>query len=164
MQNRFPTRPRIPLSAPGQPTLALQTQHPSHSADIGAEVLYVHGSTFGADMVIFFRFDGRSWADALNSAGNTVWCFDRAGYVHSERYPQDVTIPVGCMPDVLPQLYRMVTGRHTRDSAVWPHRFTSASVSIHHARRTVSQPPSRVSGGAVPPSCRRNTTITKEFA
>ena len=73
MHSSFPTRPRIPLSAPGMPTLALQVQHPSHSMNEASDVLHVHGSTFEADMSIFYRFDGRSWADALNDGGYTVW-------------------------------------------------------------------------------------------
>ena len=115
MHSRFPTRPHIPLHAPGQPTLALQVQHPPHSTDESSDVLYVHGSTFGADMSIFYRFDGRSWADALNDAGHTVWGVDWAGFGHSDRYPQGVTTPVGRMADVLPQLHRAVTAIRARN-------------------------------------------------
>ena len=115
MQKTFPTRPRIPLSAPGQPSLALQVQHPSHSLDERSDVLYVHGSTFGADMSIFYRLDGRSWADALNDAGHTVWGFDWAGYGHSDRYPQGVTTPVGRMADVLAQLQRVIAAIRARN-------------------------------------------------
>nr|WP_295782043.1 alpha/beta fold hydrolase [Rhodoferax sp.] len=115
MQITFPTRPHIALSAPGQPTLALQVQHPSHRANDGTDVLYVHGSTFGADMSIFFRFDGRSWADALNDVGHTVWGVDWAGYGRSERYPQGVTAPVGRMADVLPQMHRVIAAIRARN-------------------------------------------------
>jgi alpha-beta hydrolase superfamily lysophospholipase len=115
VQNSFPTRPRIPLSAPGQPTLALQVQHPPQYNDGSADVLYVHGSTFGADLSIFYRFDGRSWADALNDAGQTVWGLDWAGYGHSERYSQGVTTPVGRMADALPQLQRAIAAIRTHN-------------------------------------------------
>ncbi|MES2583162.1 MAG: hypothetical protein V4627_10630 [Pseudomonadota bacterium] len=57
MQSPFPTRPRIPLTAPGQPTLALQVQHPPHQADESTDVLYVHGSTFGADVQAWWSGD-----------------------------------------------------------------------------------------------------------
>jgi alpha-beta hydrolase superfamily lysophospholipase len=116
VQSSFPTRPRIPLRAPGQPTLALQVQYPPHRKDAGTDVLYLHGSTFGADMSIFYRLDGHSWADALNDAGLSVWGFDWAGYGHSERYPQGVTTPVGRMADVLPQLRRVVGAIRARNS------------------------------------------------
>ena len=115
MQNSFPTRPRIPLTAPGQPTLVLQVQHPSHRVHKNSDVLYVHGSSFGADLSIFYRFEGRSWADALSDAGHTVWGVDWAGYGHSERYPQGVTEPVGQMADVLPQLRRAIAAIRTRN-------------------------------------------------
>ncbi len=115
MQSSFPTRPRIPLSAPGQPTLALQVQHPQQRTDESTDALYVHGSTFGADLSIFYRFDGRSWADALNGAGHTVWGFDWPGYGHSARYPQGVTTPVGRMADVLPQLQRVISAIRARN-------------------------------------------------
>ena len=72
VQSSFPTRPRIPLTAPGQAALALQVLHLPQNRDDPSDVLYVHGSTFGADMSIFYRFDRRSWADALNDAGHTV--------------------------------------------------------------------------------------------
>ena len=115
VQSSFPTRPRIPLGAPGRPGLALQVQHPSHQTDDRSDVLYVHGSTFGADMSIFYRFDGRSWADALNDAGHTVWGIDWAGYGRSERYPQGVTTPVGSMAGVLPQLRRVIAAIRARN-------------------------------------------------
>jgi alpha-beta hydrolase superfamily lysophospholipase len=48
--------------------------------------LYVHGATFPSALSVFFRFDGRSWADALNDAGFDAWGFDFAGYGESQRY------------------------------------------------------------------------------
>lgn len=116
MQTTFPTRPRILLRAPGQLTLALQVQRPAQPpTDNSTDVLYLHGSTFGADLSIFYRFDGRSWADALNAEGHTVWGFDWAGYGHSERSPQGVSAPVGRMADALPQLQRVVTAIRARN-------------------------------------------------
>lgn len=115
MQTTFPTRPRIAVAAPGQPTLALQVQHPPQKTDDSVDVLYVHGSTFGADLSIFYRFDGRSWADALNGEGHTVWGFDWAGYGHSDRYPQGTTMPAGRLADVLPQLQRVVAAIRARN-------------------------------------------------
>ena len=50
-------------------------------------VLYVHGATFASENSIFFKFGGASWADALSSAGFSVWGLDFAGYGRSERYP-----------------------------------------------------------------------------
>lgn len=139
MQTTFPTRPRIPLRAPGQPCLALQVQLPSHRKDEGSDVLYVHGSTFAADLSIFYRFDGRSWADALNDAGHTVWGVDWAGYGHSERYAQGVTAPVGRMADVLPQLHRVIAAirARNRDRPValvahsWGGSVAAAYASLH---------------------------------
>lgn len=139
MQSSFPTRPRITLSAPGQPTLALQVQHPSHSVDETSDVFYVHGSTFGADMSIFYRFDGRSWADALNDGGYTVWGVDWVGYGRSERYPQGVTAPVGSMADVLPQLHRVIAAIRARNgdrplalvAHSWGGSVAAAYASLH---------------------------------
>lgn len=76
-------------------------------ADLG-DVVYVHGATFGADLSVLFRFDGRSWADAINAAGFNVWAFDFAGYGASQRYPEIGDAPVGRLEQVLPQLRRVV--------------------------------------------------------
>jgi pimeloyl-ACP methyl ester carboxylesterase len=51
-------------------------------------VLYVHGATFPSALSIAFRFDGRSWRDALNDAGYDVWGLDFYGFGHSDRYPE----------------------------------------------------------------------------
>jgi pimeloyl-ACP methyl ester carboxylesterase len=58
------------------------------NADRKHPVLYVHGFTFPSSLSVFWKFDGRSWADALNEAGLSVWGFDFAGYGGSERYPE----------------------------------------------------------------------------
>lgn len=66
-------------------------------------------------MSIFYRFDGRSWADALNDAGHQVWGFDWAGYGHSDRYPHSATEPMGRMADALPQLQRIIAAIRARN-------------------------------------------------
>jgi pimeloyl-ACP methyl ester carboxylesterase len=50
-------------------------------------VLYVHGATFPSALSVAYRFDGRSWRDALNDAGFDVWAFDFLGFGESDRYP-----------------------------------------------------------------------------
>jgi pimeloyl-ACP methyl ester carboxylesterase len=51
-------------------------------------VLYVHGATFPSALSIAYRFDGRSWRDALSDAGFDVWGFDFYGFGASDRYPE----------------------------------------------------------------------------
>jgi pimeloyl-ACP methyl ester carboxylesterase len=51
-------------------------------------VLYVHGATFPSALSIAYRFDGRSWRDALVEAGFDVWGLDFYGFGHSDRYPE----------------------------------------------------------------------------
>lgn len=53
----------------------------------GPDVIYVHGSTFGCELSLFFRIDGVSWADALERAGFRAWGFDFVGYGSSSAYP-----------------------------------------------------------------------------
>ena len=74
----------LPATA-SHPALHLRRQRASGTARGAA--LYVHGATFPSALSLFFRFDGRSWADALNAAGFDAWGFDFAGYGESERYP-----------------------------------------------------------------------------
>jgi pimeloyl-ACP methyl ester carboxylesterase len=50
-------------------------------------VLYLHGFTFPSQLSVFWTIEGRSWADALNEAGLSVWGLDFAGFGGSERYP-----------------------------------------------------------------------------
>jgi pimeloyl-ACP methyl ester carboxylesterase len=50
-------------------------------------VLYLHGFTFPSQLCVFWTIDGRSWADALNEAGFSIWGLDFAGFGGSERYP-----------------------------------------------------------------------------
>lgn len=103
------------LDEAGQPTLALQRQPAADAPASRGDVLYLHGSTFGADLSIFYRLDGQSWADALNAIGLTVWGFDWAGYGHSQRYPDRGTEPVGRLVEVLPQLQRVIAAIRARN-------------------------------------------------
>ena len=75
---------KLPATA-SDPALHLRRQRAGGTARGAA--LYVHGATFPSALSLFFRFDGRSWADALNAAGFDAWGFDFAGYGDSERYP-----------------------------------------------------------------------------
>jgi pimeloyl-ACP methyl ester carboxylesterase len=68
------------------------------------DVVYVHGSSFGSDLSIFYRFDYRSWADALNDAGFNAWGFDLIGYGQSDRYKNITAHPLGRAYDAFPQL------------------------------------------------------------
>lgn len=107
-------RERFQLREAGAPTLALQVQRNPSSSGL-ADVVYVHGGTFGSDMSVFFPLGGRSWADELSAAGLTVWGFDFAGYGLSDRYPQAVRGTPGDMTDSLAQLHRAVTAVRLRN-------------------------------------------------
>ena len=50
-------------------------------------ILYLHGFTFPSQLCVFWTIEGRSWADALNEVGMSVWGLDFAGFGGSERYP-----------------------------------------------------------------------------
>ncbi|USX20115.1 hypothetical protein NHH82_30520 [Oxalobacteraceae bacterium OTU3REALA1] len=71
---------RFFVTCPDGPALAMQVRRAAGSL---GDVLYVHGSTFGADLSVLYALDGRSWADALNDAGFTVWGLDFSGYGES---------------------------------------------------------------------------------
>lgn len=105
-------RERFFVSCADGPTLAMQVRR---AAGARGDVLYVHGSTFGADLSVLYALDGRSWADALNDAGFTVWAFDFAGYGESERYADASGRAVGGLADVLPQLRRVVAAVRQRN-------------------------------------------------
>ena len=80
------SQPRRP---PGGNRLSRLRREPTKGrADRRHPVLYVHGFTFPSDLSVFWKFDGSSWADALNEAGYSVWAFDFAGLGGSERYPE----------------------------------------------------------------------------
>ena len=100
------------LHCDGQPTLAMRVQRPAVSQ---ADVLYVHGSTFGADLSIFYALDGRSWADALTDAGFSAWGFDFAGYGGSDRYADDCGRAAGRLEEALSQLRRAIRAVRERN-------------------------------------------------
>ena len=87
----------LPATA-SDPALHLRRQRAAGTPRGAA--LYVHGATFPSALSLFFRFDGFSWADALNAAGFDAWGLDFAGYGESERYaamrqPADAAPPLG---------------------------------------------------------------------
>ena len=112
-------RERIAVSAPDQPDIALQRQpvaaQPVAAQPVGVDVVYVHGATFGADLSVFFPFDGRSWADGLAAAGFTVWGFDFVGFGSSGRYATDVGRPAGDIHDAMGELGRVVQAVRQRN-------------------------------------------------
>jgi alpha-beta hydrolase superfamily lysophospholipase len=126
-------RETMRLQAPGAPTLALQLQRAA--ANI-ADVIYVHGSTFGACLSVFFPLDGGSWADALCEAGFNVWGFDFAGYGDSDRYRQNDDAAAGGMACAVPQLQRVVDAVRTRNDGrpvlLLAHSW-GGSVAAHYA-------------------------------
>ncbi len=102
-----------------EPLIAVQRQ-PSRALPARADVLYVHGATFGADLSIFFRFDGVSWADRLADAGFSVWGFDFVGYGSSARYATERGGPAGALDEQLRDLERVIAlvRRHNGDRPV----------------------------------------------
>jgi pimeloyl-ACP methyl ester carboxylesterase len=83
----------------------------SHLPGTGPSVLYVHGATFPSQSSIFYRIDGRSWADDLAARGFDVWGFDLAGYGRSGRpaaMAATTGAPVGRSGEVVPQIERVV--------------------------------------------------------
>jgi pimeloyl-ACP methyl ester carboxylesterase len=134
-----PSREAVRLIEPGQPALAMQIQRPrlrSAASPVAGDAVYVHGATFGADLSIFRAFDDRSWADALNSIGMTVWGFDFAGYGGSDRYAQGGEEPAGRIGDVILQLRRAVAAVRSRNGnrpvALVAHSWGGA-VAAHYA-------------------------------
>jgi pimeloyl-ACP methyl ester carboxylesterase len=103
------------LEESGSPGLSLQVQPAKSARPHGGDVVYVHGGTFGADLSVFYRFEGRSWADRLNDAGFDVWGFDFAGYGNSDRYARNDARPAGRMDDVLAQVRRVVSAVRVRN-------------------------------------------------
>jgi pimeloyl-ACP methyl ester carboxylesterase len=79
-----------------------------HAANARGDVLYVHGATFSSDLSVFYKFDQRSWADALVEAGFNAWGFDFVGYGRSSRYDIRSTFPRGRLTEALPQLAEVV--------------------------------------------------------
>jgi pimeloyl-ACP methyl ester carboxylesterase len=100
--------------APWQPALSL-TEQTSNISDHKRPVLYVHGFTFPSALSVFWKLDGRSWADEINSAGLSLWGLDFAGLGGSERYLEMETEtpppvpPLGAADDAAGQVLRAVT-------------------------------------------------------
>jgi pimeloyl-ACP methyl ester carboxylesterase len=107
-------RERSTLAERGAPTLAMQVQRCGRTAAL-ADVLYVHGATFGADLSLYFAFDPFSWADALCAAGFDAWGFDFAGYGDSQRYPDDVEGMPCDIDDAAAQLRRVIAAVRARN-------------------------------------------------
>jgi pimeloyl-ACP methyl ester carboxylesterase len=103
----LPTREQFAVAASGEPDLAFQVQRPG-ALPARADVVYVHGATFGADLSIYFGFDGQSWADHLTAAGFAVWGFDFVGFGRSARYPADLDRPAGNIDDAMRDLRRVI--------------------------------------------------------
>jgi alpha-beta hydrolase superfamily lysophospholipase len=99
-----------------QPVIAVQHQQ-ARTPPARADVVYVHGSTFGADLSVFFPFDGVSWADRLTEAGFSVWGFDFVGYGASARYPARLDHPAGALDAAVRDLRRVIAlvRRHNGD-------------------------------------------------
>ena len=106
-------RERLTLSAGGESDISLQVQRPA-TVPARADVVYVHGGTFGADLSIYFRLDGRSWADQLTDEGFIVWGFDFVGYGSSGRHVADLG-PAGEIGDALRDLRRVVDAVRQRN-------------------------------------------------
>ena len=98
---------------PWQPTLLLRRQI-SPSLCRHHPVLYIHGGTFPSANSMMFKFDGVSWADAMNAAGLSVWALDFAGFGGSESYQEmsqstpPAAQPNGRAPEAAVQIERAV--------------------------------------------------------
>lgn len=128
-QTHPPARERFVLSAAGAADIAMQVQRPI-AVPARADVVYVHGATFGTDLSIYFSFDGRSWADALAEAGFSVWGFDFVGYGASGRYAADLGRPAGDLGDAMRDLRRVVAAVRQRNGG-------QPVVLLAHSRGTV---------------------------
>ncbi|HEU5297398.1 MAG TPA: alpha/beta fold hydrolase [Burkholderiaceae bacterium] len=106
-------RDRFTLTADDGQHIALQRQRPQGRAL--ADVVYVHGATFGADLSVYYAFDGRSWADELAEVGMAVWGFDFVGYGASSRYPANGDKPAGDIDAALQDLRRVVRAIRERN-------------------------------------------------
>lgn len=122
------------LQAPGAAHIALQVQRTDrHDA---ADVLYVHGATFGADLSLYFRFADGSWADALAAAGFHAWGFDFVGFGASGRYPLDGSQPAGRIDEAVHDLERTVTALRERNGdkpVVLVAHSRGAAVAVRYA-------------------------------
>lgn len=108
-----PARERFLLEAPGAAPISLQVQRSGRPDAL--DVLYVHGATFGADLSLFFPFEGGSWADALTANGHHAWGFDFVGFGASGRYPADSPRPAASMDEAMQDLQRVVAAVRQRN-------------------------------------------------
>jgi pimeloyl-ACP methyl ester carboxylesterase len=109
-------------------------------SDSKGDVLYVHGATFPSDLSVFFKFEGRSWADALNEAGYTVWGFDFVGYGYSSRYEAGGTAPRGRADETLPQLLAVIEHIRSHNGAKKVSLIAHSWGTIVAARAAIAQP------------------------
>jgi pimeloyl-ACP methyl ester carboxylesterase len=136
-QERVVTLPGASATSKAEwlPALSVQEQT-TGNADRMHPVLYVHGFTFPSALSVFWKLDGRSWADALNDAGYSVWGFDFAGFGGSERYPEmkddmaRVGPPLGGAAEGVEEIARVVTYILARTKA------TRVSI-VAHSRGTI---------------------------
>lgn len=113
---------RIPGTQPGTTLFlrGLPAAEVAGESTIAKFVLYVHGATFPSALSVAYRFDGRSWRDALCEAGFHVWALDLHGYGLSDPYAQmqgDATAaaPLGRAAEASQQVeaaVRFVSERH----------------------------------------------------
>jgi pimeloyl-ACP methyl ester carboxylesterase len=101
---------QVPSHHPG---LSLHLNHLAPASYSERNVLYVHGGTFPSSLAINYRFDGRSWRDALCAAGFHVWGLDFHGFGCSDPYPEmarpaDANPPLGRADDAALQLERAI--------------------------------------------------------
>ena len=61
-------------------------------------VLFIHGSSFPAELAFGFRMNGVSWMDELSDAGYDVYALDFLGYGASDRYPEMSLPPAAHKP------------------------------------------------------------------
>jgi pimeloyl-ACP methyl ester carboxylesterase len=114
-------------------------------ANARGDVVYVHGATFPSDLSVFYKFDGRSWADALNAAGFNVWGFDFVGYGHSTRYDAASVAPVGRAEDALPQLRAVIEHIRGRNGGKKPSLLAHSWGTVVAARYASLHPQAIVS-------------------
>ncbi len=91
----------------------MQAARATQAGTSQAVALYVHGATFPAQLSIFHRFDGYSWADQLSAKGYQVYGFDQLGFGASDRYPEMhadafASSPLGRADEVAGQIERVV--------------------------------------------------------
>jgi pimeloyl-ACP methyl ester carboxylesterase len=133
------THARIPSPRAGL-RLFLRHLPPPDGTPARGIVLYVHGGTFASALSIAYRFDGRSWRDALCAAGFHVWALDFHGFGgFSDPYPDtDPHIPLGRTEDASRQLehaVRFILAHHAAENLSLIAHSWGTMVSGHLAGR-----------------------------